>query len=83
MEDFVMSQHLITDFIHRTYQFQPFKTNKLIATKLVKYKQSTRQNNNSPEDIEESIHYLKPIKAAKSIKPNDDQEKEQHIDITV
>jgi len=79
-----MSQHLITDFIHRAYQFQPFKTDRLTTTKLVKYKQSSRQNNNSPEDIEESIHYLKPIKATKSVKTTDDHEGEQkHIDIIV
>jgi hypothetical protein len=84
MRGHIMSQHLITDFIHRAYQVQPFQTNKLIATKLVKYKQSTRQNNSSPEDIEESIHYLKPIKASKNIQSNvDDSDEQTHIDIII
>jgi len=77
-----MSQHLINDFIHRTYIFKPFQTNQLTTSKLVKYQKSTRHNNNSPEDIEESVHYLKAIKAAKRVDDQADK-KIEHIDIII
>jgi len=72
-----MSQHLITDFINRTYVFKPFKTNKLTTKQLVKADGSTRHNNDSPEDIEESIHNLKSIKVKH--KKTQDVDQEKHI----
>ena len=81
-----MSQHLINDFIHRTYLFKPFDK-KLITGKTVKYQKSNRHNHSSPEDIEESIHNLKPIKSVR----NDESQKgksktvqqEKNVDITI
>tara|TARA_R110001583_G_scaffold100306_2_gene246253 strand:+ start:370 stop:603 length:234 start_codon:yes stop_codon:yes gene_type:complete len=77
-----MSQHLINDFIHRTYIFKPFHSNQLTTNKLVKYQKSNRHNNNSPEDVEESVHYLKPTKAANRVDDQPDK-KIQHIDIII
>lgn len=77
-----MSQHLINDFIHRTYIFKPFHNNQLTTGKLVKYQKSNRHNNNSPEDIEESVHYLKPIKAATKV-DQQAENKSKHIDIII
>lgn len=77
-----MSQHLINDFIHRSFVFKPVNGDRLVNKKLQKYQASNRQNNTSPEDVEESIHYLKPIKR---IVPKEKEENEttDHIDVTV
>ncbi|MEL0659241.1 hypothetical protein V6255_08820 [Psychromonas arctica] len=86
-----MSQHLINDFIHRTYLFKPFNNNKLTTQKLVKYQKSNDHNHSSPEDIEESVHNLKSIVLVKSDKPQEDKTKTEskseakikHVDITI
>lgn len=77
-----MSQHLITDFILRPYQYKPLQVNKLISKKLVKVQNSNRHNNSSPEDIEESIHHLKRIKK-KNETNSTIEEEQQHIDIII
>lgn len=77
-----MSQHLINDFINRRLVFKPSSGDKIVNKKLVRYQASNRNNNNSPEDIEESIHYLKPIKATKQ-KSQDEEQQSEHIDVTV
>ncbi|MDA7746995.1 hypothetical protein N8878_06660, partial [Psychromonas sp.] len=66
-----MSQHLINDFIHRPYLFKPLDGGKIVTNKLVKYKASDRKNNSSPEDIEETVHILKPIKAKSTVDSSD------------
>ena len=76
-----MSQHLITQFINRSYVFKPFHDDKLVNQKLKKYQGSNRKNNSSPEDIAESTHILQKIKV-KEKKPSD-PENESLIDITV
>ena len=80
-----MSQHLVNDFISRHYIFKPFTGGKIINNKVIKYQSSTRRNNTSPEDVEESVHYLKPMKPNKSAKEDAEKEQEEkdHIDITV
>ena len=77
-----MSQHLINDFINRTYVFKPFQTNKMSTGKVVKYQASNRNNNASPEDIEESVHFLKPIRATKKTE-QEEMPETKHIDITI
>ncbi|WP_299667715.1 hypothetical protein [uncultured Psychromonas sp.] len=77
-----MSQHLINDFINRTYVFKPFQTNKMSTGKVVKYQASNRNNNASPEDIEESVHFLKHITATKKT-DQDEKPETKHIDITI
>lgn len=76
-----MSQHLITQFVNRSYVFKPFDGAKLVNQKLKKYQASNRNNNNSPEDVAESTHILQKIK----VKEKNEQPKEGEsiIDITV
>jgi cell shape-determining protein MreC len=78
-----MSQHLITQFINRTYVFKPFAGGKLVNQKLKKYQASNRNNNSSPEDIAESTHNLQKIKVRKQQKDNTEPEIQPHIDIIV
>ncbi|MFT6987684.1 MAG: hypothetical protein ACJAT7_003542 [Psychromonas sp.] len=81
-----MSQHLIIDFINRTYVFKPFNDAKIANHKIKKYQASNRNNNVSPEMFAESIHPLTKIEVKKT-----DEEKEQnqdvitdkHVDVTV
>jgi hypothetical protein len=77
----VMSQHLITQFINQSYVFKAVNGGKLVNHKLKKYQHSNRENNNSPEDIAESIHILKKI----TVQPKSPQQKkpQSQIDITV
>jgi len=83
-----MSQHLITEFINRTYVFKPFNDSKLINRPIKKYQGSNRNNNISPNMIAQSIP-LKPKEIRKQgIKKNiegDNEQKseEKHIDIIV
>jgi len=77
-----MSQHLLNDFIHRPYIFKPFHNNQLTTSKLVKYQKSNRKNNTSPEDIEESVHDLKPIKVTSKVDLQVNNNSE-HIDIII
>lgn len=56
-----MSQHLINDFIHKNVVFKSFHGGRIVNKKLVKYQASNRKNNNSPEDVAESIQELKPV----------------------
>jgi hypothetical protein len=77
-----MSQHLITQFINRSYVFKPFNGAKLVNHKVKAYESSNRKNNNSPEDIAESTHILQKIK----VQPKVDKQAEDSassIDITV
>ena len=76
-----MSQHLIAQFINRSYIFKPFNDAKLVSHKLKKYEPSNRNNNNSPEDIAESVHILQTIKVKQ--KKSQDGAPRTIIDITV
>ncbi|WP_413699339.1 hypothetical protein ACLKMH_17895 [Psychromonas sp. KJ10-10] len=78
-----MSQHLITQFINRTYVFKPFDSARLTNEKPKKYQASNRNNNSSPEDVAESIHNLQKIKVRNKDNDKDDGESKTHIDITV
>ncbi|MCG6202572.1 hypothetical protein [Psychromonas antarctica] len=78
-----MSQHLIIDFINRTYVFKPFNDAKIVNHKIKKIQGSNRQNNVSPQMFAESTHPLHKIEV-KKIKEKDPQEQtEGHIDIIV
>ena len=76
-----MSQHLITQFINRSYVFKPFHDDKLVNHKLKRYQGSNRKNNNSPEEVAESTHILHEIKVKE--KKQIESEPESTIDITV
>lgn len=76
-----MSQHLITQFINRSYVFKPFNDAKLVNQKLKKYQASNRNNNSSPEDIAESTHILQKIKVKEKKTPPEDNH--GIVDITV
>jgi len=76
-----MSQHLIAQFTHQGYLFKPLNSAKLVSHKLKKYDNSNRHNNNSPEDIAESVHTLQKIKATS--KKVEDAASNAIIDITV
>ena len=76
-----MSQHLITQFINRSYVFKPFNGAKIVNHKLKKYESSNRENNSSPEDVAESTHILQKIKIKE--KKTQQGEAESNIDITV
>jgi len=85
-----MSQHLINDFIQRTYIFKPLMGEKIINKKMNKYQASNRKNNTSPQDIEESVYDLKMVKAQAVIKQSDEEpasdsesDQEKRIDITI
>ena len=84
-----MSQHLINDFIHRTYIFKPLTGEKIINKKMGKYQASNRKNNTSPQDVEESVYDLKMLKIKPVPKKSDDSatdadvDPDKHIDITV
>ncbi len=78
-----MSQHLITQFITRTYIFKPFNDARLVNQKLKKYQASNRKNNISPEDVAESTHPLQAIKVTKKKSEEQTQEDEKHIDLMV
>ncbi|MCP4324701.1 MAG: hypothetical protein GY951_12120 [Psychromonas sp.] len=76
-----MSQHMITQFINRSYVFKPFNDAKLVNQKLKKYQSSNRNNNSSPKDVAQSTHILQEIR----VKEKDQSEAtiESNIDITV
>lgn len=81
-----MSQHLIIDFLNRTYVFKPFNDAKIVNHKLQKYQGSNRKNNVSPELFAESIHPLNKIEVKKTEEEKrQDQEviTDKHVDITV
>tara|TARA_R110001583_G_scaffold16561_14_gene67845 strand:- start:12864 stop:13100 length:237 start_codon:yes stop_codon:yes gene_type:complete len=78
-----MSQHLITQFINRTYVFKPFDSTRLANEKLKKYQASNRNNNSSPEDLAESTHNLHRIKVREQQKDKGDDESTTHVDIIV
>jgi hypothetical protein len=78
-----MSQHLITQFINRTYVFKPFDSGKLVNHKIKKYQASNRNNNSSPEDVAESTHSLQKITVRDKEKSNTELESQTHVDITV
>jgi hypothetical protein len=81
-----MSQHLITEFINRTYVFKPFHDYKIVNHSIKKYQGSNRKNNISPAMNAQSTH-LPPKAVVNSIKEDTAPEKEggedKHIDITV
>ena len=82
-----MSQHLINDFINRTYVFKPFKDAKIENHKLKKYQASNRKNNVSPEVFAESTHSLDKIEV-KKIQEDDKQEtdrreQKERIDVII
>ncbi len=76
-----MSQHLITQFINRTYIFKPFNDAKLVNQKLKKYQSSNRNNNSSPKDVAQSTHILQKISVKE--KKQFEVASESNIDITV
>ncbi|WP_022939806.1 hypothetical protein [Psychromonas hadalis] len=76
-----MSQHLITQFINRSYVFKPFNDAKLVNHKLKKYQASNRHNNSSPEDVAESTHILQKIKIKEKKSVEDEQG--SNIDVMV
>jgi len=83
-----MSQHLITEFINRTYVFKPFNNSKIINQRIKKYQGSNRKNNISPEMIAESIEVKKKMTNTQEIdedSPNEVAQKseDKHIDIIV
>ncbi len=78
-----MSQHLITQFINRTYTFKPFNDAKIINKRLQKYQASNRKNNVSPEDIAESTHILQKIRIKAKQQEKTDETESEHIDVTV
>lgn len=81
-----MSQHLITEFINRTYVFKPFNDAKIVNHKIKKYQASNRQNNVSPELFTESTHALNKIEVKKIDEVKEraqDVITDKHVDITV
>ena len=78
-----MSQHLITQFINRTYVFKPFSDVKIANKKLKKYQSSNRNNNSSPEDIAESTHSLQKIKVCHETQSSKKTKTHGTIDITI
>jgi hypothetical protein len=76
-----MSQHLITQFINRTYVFKPFNDVKIATEKLKKYQSSNQKNNSSPEDVAKSTHNLKKMHIKE--KTVHDAESQSVIDVTV
>lgn len=76
-----MSQHLISQFINRTYVFKPFNDAKLVNQKLKKHQASNRENNSSPEDVAESTHILQKIKTVQ--KKEEPKEAQSSIDIII
>lgn len=79
-----MSQHLIVDFLNRTYVFKPFNDAKIVAHRVKKYKESNRENNESPEAVAESTHILQKIQVKKTKEAqSQDVEADGHIDITI
>lgn len=65
-----MSQHLINDFIHRTYLFKPFQREYMNNKKITKYQASNRDNNNAPQNFEGGVTMLKPITPAQARSEN-------------
>jgi len=83
-----MSQHLITEFINRTYVFKPFNNSKIINQRIKKYQGSNRKNNISPEMIAESIEVKKKMTNTQEIDEDSSNEvaqksEDKHIDIIV
>ena len=83
-----MSQHLITEFINRTYVFKPFSDSKIVNHRIKKYQGSNRKNNISPEIIAESMLLEKRMINNQNTEENlknegDQKSEEKHIDITV
>lgn len=85
-----MSQHLINDFINRSYSFKPLNDAKIANHKLKKYQESNRKNNVSPEQIEESTHSLHKIEVKEiqaeekqEVETKDRREQKERIDVTV
>ena len=75
-----MSQHLITEFISRTYAFKAFHDGKIVNRKVKKFQASNRKNNVSPKMIAESTHSFHKTTQKKQIQETDEKD---HIDIIV
>jgi hypothetical protein len=83
-----MSQHLITEFINRTYVFKPFNDSKIVNQRIKKYQGSNRKNNISPEKIAQSMLLEKRMINNQNTEENLKNEAEKisedkYIDITV
>jgi len=83
-----MSQHLITEFINRTYVFKPFNDSKITNRPIKKYQGSNRKNNISPEMIAQSTPLKHKEARKQEIKNDSEEDKEQkseakHIDIII
>jgi len=79
-----MSQHLITEFINRTYVFKPFHDDKIVNHRVKKFQGSNRKNHVSPERVAESTHLENKIQVKKNKEdkqPNSETGK--YIDITI
>lgn len=79
-----MSQHLITEFLNRTYVFKPFNGAKIVNHRVKKYQGSNRKNHVSPEMIAESTHSCHKIQVKKTQEDKQQgSEADKHIDIVV
>jgi hypothetical protein len=79
-----MSQHLITEFINRTYVFKPLNDSKIANHKVKKFQGSSRKNNFSPAMVAESTHMYHKIHVKKKKKEQQaDTDSNKHIDITI
>lgn len=79
-----MSQHLITEFINRTYVFKPFHDDKIVNHRVKKFQGSNRENHVSPKMVAESTHLYHKIQVKKAAEDKlQDSDAKEHIDITV
>jgi|GEM_PF-2295674 len=82
-----MSQHLLTEFINRTYTFKAFKDARIVNRKIKKYQGSNRDNNELPQVVAKGASVINTVQTA----VNNEQEEEKKdagevgkkIDITV
>ena len=79
-----MSQHLITEFINRTYVFKPFHDDKIVNHRVKKFQGSNRKNHISPKMVAESTHLYHKIKVKKNKEEQlQKSESGKYIDITI
>ena len=76
-----MSQHLITDFINRTYVFKPFYGGGIINHSIKKTNGTNRKNHISPEIFIKNAHSSHTKEVDKDTSLNKDEK--DHIDIII
>ena len=78
-----MSQHLITDFINRTYVFKPFYGGQILNHTIKKTKGTNRKNYISAQVLLKNTHASHEKTQIEHQSKKNEEKEQDHVDITV